>query len=302
MRIRLFAATTAAATALALAPAASADPAPVTGVELNQPADQVIAVEAKFDLTADYDATATKIRELRGKMWDQNVPFLELRGPGNTRLRDVAAKNGLTTRQQYVDAMQYDNGLSRIALQRAAEASKLFDHKRQFNATCSSACGSTSTATFNGIGPSGENLHGASNTARAVGDWGMGEVAELKRANGEFNTKNGHLYNLINPANRSYGIAGVVTAEGEASAAVFSLDGGAGGTRIDGEQRTVLHRPANTGEKPNTTPKKLILGGASTSEIRRIISIVLTVLTIVTAVVNFIGPQLRPLVDQFLRR
>lgn len=270
-------------------------------MELNQPADQVIAVEAKFDLTSDHDATVAKIRELRGKMWDQNVPFLELRGAGNTRLRDVAANNGLTTRQQYVDAMQYDNGLSRIALQRAVEASRLFDHQRQANSTCTSNCGSTSTATFNGVSPAGENLHSASNVARAVDDWGMGEVAALKLAGGEMNMRNGHLYNLINPANRSFGIAGVVTAEGEASVAVFGSRG-AGGTRIDGEQTTVLHRPANSGEKPSTTPKKLILGGASMSEIRRIISIVLTVLTIVSAVVKFIEPQLRPLVDQFLRR
>ena len=49
MRTRLIAATTAAATALTLAPFAAADPAPVTGVELNQPADQVIAVVGGAD-------------------------------------------------------------------------------------------------------------------------------------------------------------------------------------------------------------------------------------------------------------
>ena len=93
-----------------LAPFAAADPAPVTGVELNQPADQVIAVEAKFNLTSDQEIAMRELRKLRGDMWDRNVPF------DGTTLRQAAAKHGLTSRDAYVNAAQYDAGLSRIAL------------------------------------------------------------------------------------------------------------------------------------------------------------------------------------------
>ena len=86
MRIRLYAAATAAATALVLAPAASADPAPVTGVELNQPADQVIALETKFNLTNDAETGISELRKLRGDMWDQHVPY------DGKPLRTVAAE------------------------------------------------------------------------------------------------------------------------------------------------------------------------------------------------------------------
>ena len=108
MRTRLIAATTAAATALMLAPFAAADPAPVTGVELNQPADQVIAVEAKFNLTSDQQIAMRELRKLRGDMWDRNVPF------NGTTLRQAAAKHGLTSRDAYVNAAQYDAGAPEV--------------------------------------------------------------------------------------------------------------------------------------------------------------------------------------------
>ena len=83
-------------------------------MELNQPADQVIAVEAKFNLTSDQEIAMRELRKLRGDMWDRNVPF------DGTTLRQAAAKHGLTSRDAYVNAAQYDAGLSRIALQRDA--------------------------------------------------------------------------------------------------------------------------------------------------------------------------------------
>ena len=277
-------------------------------MELNQPADQVIAVEAKFDLTSDQNVGMEELRKLRGAMWDQNVPFLELRGAGNTRLRDVAANYGLDTRDKYVNAIQVDTGYNLIALQRATEAAEFMGHDRPHNSTCAANanCGSEATATINGKGGYGTNLHSTSNISRAMQGWGFGELVALKRLGGAFSADqrnlSGHLHTLINPANTRIGFAGVVTAEGEASAAAVGSEATGVTVMPQGEQTTVLHRPANSGEKPSTTPKKLILGGASMSEIRRIISIVLTVLTIASALVKFIEPQLRPLVDQYLRR
>ena len=295
MRTRLIAATTAAATALTLAPFAAADPAPVTGVELNQPADQVIAVEAKFNLTSDQETAMRELRKLRGDMWDRNVPF------DGVPLRTAAAKQGLTSRQAYVDAAQYDAGLSRIALQRGAEAAKFFRHQRPYNSTCTNNCGDIKTATYKGKAAPGENLHSVGSMGKAMQDWGYGEVGALVRANGQFNSGNGHLHNLIDPRMRAYGFASVVTAEGEAS--VTSTCGvGAGSDRIEGAQNTVLHRPANGGEKPSTTPKKLVFGGGGSSssprEILGIIATVLTVLSLLQTLYRFAEPQ----INQFLRR
>ena len=295
MRTRLIAATTAAATALTLAPFAAADPAPVTGVELNQPADQVIAVEARFNLTSDQETAMRELRKLRGDMWDRNVPF------DGTTLRQAAAKQGLTSRQAYVDAAQYDAGLSRIALQRGAEAAEFFRHQRPYNSTCTTNCGAITTATYKGKAAPGENLHSVASMGKAMQDWGYGEVNALVRANGHFNNGNGHLYNLLSPRMRYYGFASVVTAEGEAS--VTSTCGvGAGSEGIAGEQNTVLHRPANRGEKPSTTPKKLVFGGAGSSssprEVLSIIATVLTVLSVLQTLYKFAEPQ----INQFLRR
>lgn len=303
MRIRLYAAATAAATALVLAPAASADPAPVTGVELNQPADQVVAVEAKFNLTNDAEVGIRELRKLRGDMWDQNVPF------DGQPLRTVAAEAGLTTRDQYVNAVQLDTGYNLIALQRAAEAAKQFSHTRPFNDQCKEQCGKEFSATIGGKGGWGANLHSAANMERAMQGWGYGEVAALKRLNGRWSDNQssltGHLHNFLKPSVTRVGFAGAVTAEGEASAAVVGHEVTNANSMPEGSQKTVLHRPANKNETPNTTPKKLVyagIGDKSPADVRRIVGIVLTVLSILVAVVKIIEPQLRPIADKFMGR
>ena len=259
-------------------------------MELNQPADQVIAVEAKFNLTSDQEIAMRELRKLRGDMWDRNVPF------NGTTLRQAAAEHGLTSRDAYVNAAQYNAGLSRIALQRGAEAAKFFRHQRPYNSTCTNNCGDIDTATFKGKAAPGENLHSTASMDKAMQGWGYGEVDDLIRANGHFNNGNGHLHNLLDPRMRSYGFASVVTAEGEASV-TSTCSIGAGNEGIEGEQNTVLHRPANGSEKPSSTPKKLVFGGAGSSssprEIISIIAAVLTVLSVLQALFKFVEPQLQ---------
>ena len=264
-------------------------------MELNQPADQVIAVEAKFNLTSDEAIAMRELRKLRGDMWDRNVPF------NGVPLRQAAAEYGLTTRDAYVNAAQYDAGLSRIALQRGAEAAKFFRHQRPYNSTCTNNCGDIKTATYKGKAAPGENLHSTASMDKAMQGWGYGEVNDLVRANGHFNNGNGHLHNLLDPRMRYYGFASVVTAEGEAS--VTSTCGvGAGNDGIEGAQNTVLHRPASGREKPSTTPKKLVFGGAGSSsspkEIVSIIGTVLTVLSLLQALYRLVQPQIQQFMNQ----
>ena len=109
------AATVAAAATLTLAPAALAETAPVTGVELGTSVQKSVAVNARFDFTEAYTVGLPQLKKLRGEMWDQNVPF------NKTTLRAAAAAHGLTTKEAYVNAVQIDPDLTRIAVQRAAE-------------------------------------------------------------------------------------------------------------------------------------------------------------------------------------
>ena len=267
-------------------------------MELNQPADQVIAVEAKFNLTSDQEIAMRELRKLRADMWDRNVPF------DGKPLRQAAAAKGYTTKQQYVDAAKIDNGYARIAVQRGAEVARSFSHTRPYNSTCSNNCGAPTSATWQGKGGySAENIHSTASIGRAMRGWGYEEVPALVAANGVFSPQNGHLYSLINPANTRMGFAGVVTAEGEASVARMGSET-TGAPAMSGGL-TVLHRPANGVEKPSTTPKKLILGGAGSSasprQIIEIISIVLTVLSVLQWLYQYAEPQIRQFMSQFQR-
>ena len=293
MRTRLLAATTAAATALTLAPFAAADPAPVTGVELNQPADQVIAVEAKFNLTSDQEIAMRELRKLRGDMWDRNVPF------DGTTLRQAAANHGLTTKEQYVNAVQLDPGYQSIALQRAVEAAKKFEHVRPFNSTCYGNCGKEDSATINGKGPYGQVLSTRGDMAGAMQAWGYDEVAALYRLNGAWSADQrnltGHLHSLINPRVTYVGFAAVTTTEGRASAGSVGFTP-TGATSYPAGQRTeVLHRPADGNERPNTNARKLTadVAPAEPSKVETIVGIVLVILGLLAAIFSKVQPQLQ---------
>ncbi|MDO5032563.1 CAP domain-containing protein [Corynebacterium sp.] len=251
MRSRLFAVFTAAA--LAMAPLqASADPAPVTGVEINHPLSQAVAVKATFDFNdgrVGFDAA----RQLRGEMWDINPLW------NGQRLREAASSHGLNTKQKYMDALIYDAGLSKIAVQRAVEASKKFEHARTANNYCQlgapSACRAEATATINGRGGWGNNLAAGYGSMRAtvLDGWGHGELAALNAANGRFNGANGHLYQLLNPDNRYMGFGFVSvpgSTYGTAAASTFANGPTTVTSAPAGRQTVYLYRAAEGAERP----------------------------------------------------
>lgn len=263
-------------------------------MELNQPANQTIAVEAKYDLTSDREIGMQELRKLRGEMWDINVPF-----DGST-IQKVAASYGLTTRDAYINAIQWDAGLALVSLQRAVEEYGSIDHTRPYNSTCtgqSGACGSSFSASIDGGGAHAENVAPYRDMKFSMKQWGKDELPALKRANGELNHKNGHLYSFLNPEYRAVGMAGVITAEGDSAVARFASEP----TRItsfpQGARTEVLYRPANTGETPSATPKKMSLAqknsngapdtgvipavGSIDSETARILNIVISVISII---------------------
>lgn len=287
--IRLTATTVAAATAIALAPAASADPAPYTGVELNQPASQTVAVEARFNLTDDEEYAMAELRRLRGSMWDRNMP---LDGKG--------LQQWVPNRSAYVDGISYDAGYALIALQRAVEEQHILgigmDHQRPYNSTSYSRAGDVFTATINGRSGA-ENLHSTASIREAMRGWGIKEAPALRAANGSWNTSNGHLHSLLNPANKYVGFASVFTLAGESSAAIVGTRPTGVALRQDqkGSQKQVLYRPANGNEKPSADAQSL--GPLASSEmspqqIYKIIAIILGVLSAGQAIWRFAQPYL----------
>lgn len=307
MKTRLTAATLAAATTLALAPAASAEPAPVTGVELNVPVSQTVAVNSKFDYSVGERGMA-EFRKLRADMWDRNPYYVQGGQASSTRLRDVAAKYGITTKEQYVNRVSYDSGLSIIGVQRAAEqfplkADKL-SHSRPAPANCASstglACTDSRTATLNGVGAL-ENLAWGSGTSwtieQFVHDWGYGELKGMEAAGGQFHG-GGHLWQFLNPewTHIGFGLVNVyVNGQWHTfAAAPFSAQTTGVASAPAGVQNVNLYRPAEAGETPTglqaykaPPAPKSNFGNADSGDLSsdpsKIIGIILGVLSIISA-------------------
>mgnify|MGYP001042371606 CR=1 FL=1 len=275
-------------------------------MELNQPASQTIAVEAKYNLSNDQEVGMRELRKLRAEAWDQNWPFRDQFDDGPRTVREAAAARGFTTKEQYVNAVQLDYGYAIIALQRAVEHAANYSgkkaHVRPFNSTCYGNCGQEDTATIGGKGGYGQNLHGYADMNASMQGWGFGEVNALKRLGGEWSSDRrnltGHVHTFLNPRVTRIGFAGVQTAEGNAAAATAGWDATTVTSIPQGARTEVLYRPANTGESPSATPKKMSLAqknstgapdtgiipavGSIDEETARILSIVVSVISIIS--------------------
>lgn len=306
MRNRLLTAALATSVALSLSPAvANAAPAPVTGVEINTTVDRSVAIDAQFDPNAAVAVGLPALKKLRGEMWDINPPFKPLFSNRNTTLQDIARENGLYTKEQYVNAVRIDNGLTRAAIQRAAEqdASLTLDmHARPDNSGAGSA-------TYNGQSTGGENLATRTTLRTSILDqWGHNEIKGLRATSGAWSgdkrTMNGHLHMLINPANRYFGF-GEVSVPGKVSspytAARASETAVGGPDMTGGEQRVWLYRHTKAGERP-TGLKEGNPGSVSklnnpefregSSKAWNILSITLTVVSVLAAIWRFVQPYL----------
>ena len=267
-------------------------------MELNQPADQVVAVEAKFNLTSDQEIAMRELRKLRGDMWDRNVPF------DGISLRQAAANHGLTTKEQYVNAVQLDPGYQSIALQRAVEAAKKFEHVRPFNSTCYGNCGKEDSATINGKGPYGQVLNTRGDIASSMQAWGYDELNALYRLNGAWSADQrnltGHLHSLINPRVTYVGFAAVTTSEGRASAGSVGFTPTGATSYPTGQRTEVLHRPADGNERPNTNARKFTadVAPAEPTTAETIIGIILVIFGILAAIFSKVQPQIQEFMNQ----
>ncbi|GAA0205595.1 CAP domain-containing protein [Corynebacterium riegelii] len=289
MRKRLLAATLTAALIAAPLQTANAEPAPVTGVELGTTIDGAVAVNSRFDFTEAYTIGLPQLKKLRGEMWDINPPF------NGVSLREAAFAAGLRTKEQYVNAVNIDANLTRIAVQRAAEQyatggywGELSHDRVRPNDTW--------TATIDGKQSWAEIL-AAGKMADAISQgWGYGELDALKRANGKSNPRNGHLHTLLNPKFHYYGFGTVNVYEGrqfyDFSAGQASEHTLGGAALPEGKQALNLYRPARDGEKPTgiqeyKEPPTGPLGGGSSSDARTIIGIIVSIVSLLSVLAGF---------------
>lgn len=258
------------ATGLVTAAPALADPDPTTGVELNVPTSQFVATPVTFDFSDSRTEGIPALKKYRARAWDLNLPF------DGAPIRQQAAKAGLKTKEAYVNAVQSDGGLTRIAIQRATENAYTngLTHDRPTNSSCQlggfDKCKSAFSATYNGKNGWSENLI-YDFTDVGIGHmiyegWGKGEESALKAANGRLQNNTGHVMNLINPAHRYYGFGYVKELNGNRyiGASIGSHAPIEADTLPAGKQTVNLYRAANSGEKPtgiisgtpsNPTPK-----------------------------------------------
>lgn len=197
----MFVFVTAVPTAFALSDKTVSD---VTGVVLktssNTEATKTVSYKATLSQAGLKTPAINALKQLRGQMWDENVPF-----DGST-LQQVAQSKGYNTKDEYVNGFTWDADLEKIAIQRAAESAVhgKIDHMRTNSDDVFSAKVKNTGRSMNA-----EILAwGNPNIASAIiYGWGNGEKQALIDNDGNHNAANGHLYTLINPRNKAYGFA-----------------------------------------------------------------------------------------------
>lgn len=153
------------------------------------------------------DQTLQEIRNIRSRLWDENIYFTNNKSNSKgERLQDVAKANGYSSKEAYVNGITWSSDLEKIAIQRAYEqVSFEFSHDRPDGTDFQSA------VTASGVKADGENL--ASNTqpqspALAFAQWSFrpsknknnkSEYDLLIEAKGVTNAENGHLHHILDP-------------------------------------------------------------------------------------------------------
>ncbi|MGV0369257.1 hypothetical protein ACUY29_10805 [Corynebacterium aurimucosum] len=186
----------------------SAGSVPVAELDVNHPDGALAYVFAEPVMQSDIDLVTRQVRQLRGKAWDDNLPF-----NGET-LRQAASAAGFRTRDAYVNSISWDRGLEHAVLQRAAEENLDFNHER--------LPGVPPFGVINNLW-AGENLT-TKGMSDAIASWstdkyqGASEWDMLIRSHGQFNDRTGHLYSIIDPTHVTFAQAQV----GEVTAGFFS--------------------------------------------------------------------------------
>ena len=157
---------------------------------------------------ANKSATLAAVRELRAKMWDENVPYIAEKdsNPTNMKLRDYLKAKGITSKEAYINAMKWSTDLEKIAIQRMFEVTLTgLSHLRPDGSDCATAKLPSGTRTYAEILANNSDLY---TPAKAFNQWAYGKRANyggkseyelLLESNGVYNNGNAHLHIILDP-------------------------------------------------------------------------------------------------------
>lgn len=178
-------------------------PAPLTapvwdlGFPLGSGAQALYEIE--LDQTALRAEALSALKKLRREMFALN-PWFE-----GIRLREALLAKGIGTADQYANLVQWSTAFEKYAVLRNLEcyARGGIVHERPDGSDIA------------GVRPGGMSLSGESlalgyssmSVLLGTGGWGYKELDALNASRGHWSSSNGHLYMMLDPANRAYGMA-----------------------------------------------------------------------------------------------
>ncbi|KAA9301929.1 YSIRK-type signal peptide-containing protein [Aerococcus sp. UMB8608] len=173
--------------------AAAGDTTATTATTTAAPTDQAGNAAYEIQDPKQAERTLELIRNTRNSYYDdESVPF------EGTSLKNYVTQKGLN-KEEYVNGISYDRMLEKDAYIRAEETAihGLTEHK---------APDKVSDPQYHNSSAWGENLSwGHSNLEADFEAWTSAELPALKDAKGIWTEQNGHLYQILNPSNISFG-------------------------------------------------------------------------------------------------
>lgn len=172
--------------------------APVLDLKVTYGKGPIARYAVMVDQTGARSTGLAALKQLRREMFAKNPWF------DGERLQTVLRRMGITTANAYADRVQWSTGLEKRALLRSLEmyANDDFSHG-------SLAHSPSDSREFGGQYRESESIAwGYSSLESAIlKGWGYGELEALNAAKGHWKSGNGHLYQLLNPKYRSYGMS-----------------------------------------------------------------------------------------------
>lgn len=177
------------------------------GVSTKNFESKAVTLNLKQD-EVNKSAALAATRELRGKMWDENVPYISDAdsNPKNMKLREYLKTKGITSKEAYINRTKWSTDLERIAIQRMYEVSLTgLSHQRPDGSDCATAVLPSGTRTYAEILANNSDSY---TPDKAFNQWAYGKRANyggkseyelLKESNGVYNNGNAHLHIILDP-------------------------------------------------------------------------------------------------------
>lgn len=186
------------------------------GIKTDNFQPNLVKANIKQD-NANKEKTLEALRNVRAKMWDENIAYtMDQSNPNNMTLRDYLKTQGINSKEQYLKSITWSTDHEKLAVQRGFEV-KLngLNHNRPDGSSYDSAVLPNGTKTASEI-IACNNM--AMDPQIAINQWtfnprarynNMSEYDLLKESNGVYNNKNGHMHIMLDPSFKTIGFASV---------------------------------------------------------------------------------------------